>query len=106
MESGDLLGSVNRSYYAMFYAVLALFARQGTGTSKHAGAIALFSRDFVRTGVFPENLGRWMRAAFDLRLRADYREFFQVSPELAQEALAHAKEFLVAIRQEIEKSSG
>ena len=43
LDGGDLPGSVNRSYYAMFYAVLALLAREGTGTSKHTGAVGLRS---------------------------------------------------------------
>ena len=43
-----------------------------------------------------------MRAAFDLRLRADYREFFVITSDQAQEALAHATEFLAAIRRELE----
>ena len=33
--------SVNRSYYAMFYAVLALLAARKEETSRHSGAIAL-----------------------------------------------------------------
>ena len=43
--------SVNRSYYAMFYAVLALLAQGKKETSKHSGAIALFDRDFVKQSV-------------------------------------------------------
>jgi len=101
-DSGDLPGSVNRAYYAMFYAVLALLAGQGMGASKHAQVIALFSREFVKTGLFPVHLGRWLRAAFDLRLRADYRELFQVTPEHAQETLAHAVEFLAAVREQLQ----
>lgn len=101
LDGGDLPGSVNRSYYTMFYAVLALLAREGTGTSKHTGAVALFGRDFVRKGIFPERFGRWMRAAFDLRMRSDYREFFTITREQADEALAHATEFLAAVRGEL-----
>ena len=33
-------GTINRAYYAMFCAVLALLARRRLGTSKHSGAIA------------------------------------------------------------------
>ena len=44
--------SVNRAYYAMFYAVLALLAREKQETSKHSGAIALFDKDFVKQGIF------------------------------------------------------
>jgi len=46
-ESGLLLkagkscrGSVNRSYYAMFYSVLALLVESGKASSKHSGIIA------------------------------------------------------------------
>lgn len=35
-------GAVNRAYYAMFYALLALLATKQLGTSKHSGAISLF----------------------------------------------------------------
>lgn len=102
MDDGDLLGSANRAYYAMFYAVLGLLARQGMGASKHTAVLALFSREFIRKGIFPANLGRWMRAAFDLRLRADYREFFKITPEQAQEAITHARDFVAAVRKELE----
>ncbi len=90
----------------MFYAVLALLCTEGLGTSKHAGAIALFSREFVKKGKFPAHLARWLRAAFDLRLRADYRDLFHVSSEHAGQALEHAEQFVTAVRQEMEKSWG
>jgi hypothetical protein len=35
-------GAVNRAYYAMFYALLALLATKQLGTSRHSGAISLF----------------------------------------------------------------
>lgn len=43
---------VNRAYYAMFYAVLGLFNRFGTEhrTSRHSTVIAIFDREFVRSG--------------------------------------------------------
>jgi Uncharacterized conserved protein related to C-terminal domain of eukaryotic chaperone, SACSIN len=43
---------VNRSYYAMFYAVLALFIQFNTPhkTSKHSGVIGIFNKEFIHTG--------------------------------------------------------
>jgi uncharacterized protein (UPF0332 family) len=52
LDKGLIRPSVNRAYYAMFYAVLALLARGKQETSKHSGAIALFDRDFVKQGIF------------------------------------------------------
>jgi len=71
--------SVNRSYYAMFYAVLALLAQGKKETSKHSGAIALFDRDFVKQGVFKKNYSRWLHDAFDLRQRSDYASEYHAS---------------------------
>ena len=51
MDQGGSPGSViNRSYYAMFYAVLALLTTLGKGSSKHSGVIALFDQYFVKSG--------------------------------------------------------
>ncbi len=43
-----------------------------------------------------------MRAAFGLRLRADYRQVFTIRREHPREALSHATGFLAAIRKEIQ----
>ena len=64
-------GAVNRAYYAMFYALLALLATKQLGTSKHSGAISLFDREFVKTGVFPRELSRSLHLAFDQRQTYD-----------------------------------
>ena len=71
--------AVNRAYYAMFYAVLALLAAEGRGSSKHTGVIGFFDREFIKKGVFDRELSAWLHEAFDLRQRADYREMFSVS---------------------------
>jgi uncharacterized protein (UPF0332 family) len=46
--------SVNRAYYAMFYALLAVLVTRKLGTSKHSSAIELFDREFVKSGIFPK----------------------------------------------------
>lgn len=86
--------SVNRSYYAMFYAVLALLAQGKKETSKHSGAIALFDRDFVKQGVFKKNYSRWLHDAFDLRQRSDYAAEYHASREDAETTLKNAESFV------------
>jgi uncharacterized protein (UPF0332 family) len=63
--------SINRSYYAMFYSVLALLTTRREETSKHGRAIALFDKEFVKTGVCLKEFSRWLHEAFDLRQRSD-----------------------------------
>jgi uncharacterized protein (UPF0332 family) len=42
-------GAVNRAYYAIFYAALAILLTKDLGSSKHSGVLSLFDREFVKT---------------------------------------------------------
>ena len=64
---------VNRAYYAMFYAALALLEKAGKAPSKHTGVISLFDTEFVLRGVFSKALSRDFHKAFELRQISDYR---------------------------------
>jgi uncharacterized protein (UPF0332 family) len=90
--------AVNRSYYAMFYAVLALLVTKQIGTSKHQGAISVFDREFVRTGVFNRELSYWLHEAFEMRLDADYAEMVEVPEEDARRILSNAETFIVQVK--------
>ena len=97
----QLLGSahyrdaVNRGYYAMFYAGIALLASRNLGTSKHSGVISMFGRHFVKTGVFSPESGRHLRQAFELRQECDYADFVEPTLEQAEEIISHAGSFLL-----------
>ena len=56
-QNADTASIVNRAYYAMFYAALALLATIGEETSKHSGVMALFDRHFIKTGVCQRKWG-------------------------------------------------
>ena len=94
LSAGHYRDAVNRAYYAMFYAGLALLATRMLGTSKHSGVLSLFGKHFVKTGHFSPTAGRYLREAFDLRQKSDYREDFEPTREQAEEVVAHAREFL------------
>lgn len=64
---------VNRAYYAMFYAALALLQQIGKVPSKHTGVISLFDTEFVVKGIFPKELSKDFHKAFELRQMFDYR---------------------------------
>jgi len=96
--------SVNRSYYAMFYAVLALLAVKKMETPKHSGAISLFDREFVKQGVFKKDLSRWLHDAFDLRQLSDYAAQSSITSDDAQRALDHAGEFVKKVKDILKKN--
>ena len=100
LREDSLRASANRSYYGMFYAVLALLASRKEETSKHSGVIALFDRLYVRTNVFPLDFSKWLRRALDLRTRSDYGTEMTVSRGETEIQLEHASRFVAEIRKE------
>jgi uncharacterized protein (UPF0332 family) len=100
-EAEAVRETVNRAYYAMFYAVLALLAAERKETSKHKGAISLFDLEFVKTGVLTKQFSEWLHEAFDLRLDADYAPFYRPSPEDVERVLQNARDFVTAIKSRL-----
>ena len=80
-------------------------ATRQLGTSKHSGAISLFDREFVKTGLFPRELSRALHLAFDRRQKHDYGEMIPLTREIAEETSQDAKTFVVAIELHL-RSSG
>jgi uncharacterized protein (UPF0332 family) len=97
LKESALRGAVNRAYYAMFYAVLALLATKSIGTSKHSAIIAAFDREFVKTGVFGRELSRSLHLAFDRRQTHDYGEMIQIDRQITDEALVNARTFVLQV---------
>ncbi len=104
-QSGMSLRSVmNRLYYSMFYAVLALLQEKKLGTSKHSGAIALFDREYVKTGSFPKEMSRALHRAFALRQKGDYLEEAEVTINDIEEIRPIAKEFVVVVEKHLSQN--
>ena len=95
-------GTINRAYYAMFYAVLALAVLRQQVTSKHSGVLAFFDREFVKTGIFPKELSHSFHRAFESRQTNDYGEIFTVSGEEAKQTLEEARNFVSSIENYIQ----
>ena len=95
-------GAVNRAYYAMFYAVLAVLATRGLGSSKHSGAMSLFDREFVKPGDFSKELSRSLHMAFEHRQQADYGELTQLDEPAVTQVVQGADRFVQDIRNYLE----
>lgn len=95
---------VNRAYYAMLYAVLALFIRAEipVRTSRHSGVIGIFDAEFIKAGKLPRDLSRSIHRAFDDRQEYDYKDYAQVGRPEAEEMIASADKFLSQIKAFLE----
>lgn len=90
---------INRSYYAMFYAALALLQRIDKVPSKHAGVISLFDTEFVSRGLFPKDFSKDFHKAFEFRQNFDYKIMKPISLERAEESLNKANRFVKAVKE-------
>ena len=96
---------INRAYYAMFYAILALFLHRDINpkTSKHSGVISIFDREFVHAGSIDAQYSKALHKMFDARQQADYKELVTVSAEDAAGYVTLAKDFVQALKTFIGK---
>jgi uncharacterized protein (UPF0332 family) len=92
-------GVINRSYYAMFYAILALAASKDVAVSKHSHAISFFDKEFIRTGIFPKEFSRSIHYGFDQRQTSDYGEIWDIERGEAEMMLSDAKSFVEKISE-------
>ena len=101
LESGGSLRSVvNRSYYAVFYAILALFLKFEViiNTSKHSGVITVFDKEFIKTGLIDRKFSSFLHSLFDNRQEFDYREFASIERAEAEEVIVMTEEFIELVR--------
>lgn len=97
LEKGKTRGALNRVYYSMFYAVLALLASKQLSASKHSGVISIFHREFVKTGLISTDVAKFLDIAFDLRNKSDYRDFVVPEESRVRELLKESDVFIQTI---------
>ena len=68
----DYKGANNRAYYSIFHAINAVHAVSGKAYKRHKDAVANFNKDYVKTSVFPREMGRKIGQAEEIRHASDY----------------------------------
>ncbi len=61
--------AINRLYYAAYYAVTALLHSENFKTTTHNGTKAMFSEHFIKTGLFPAELGKIYSQLFNMETK-------------------------------------
>lgn len=102
MSQNSLRGVINRAYYAMFYAVMALTVLDQVSVSKHSGIIAFFDRDYVKKGVFEKKYSRILHLAFERRQVYDYGELLEIDHQIAEETISDAADFVNRIEDYVQ----
>jgi uncharacterized protein (UPF0332 family) len=94
LDAGDCAASINRAYYAIFYAANALLQIKGLARSKHSAVIAAFREHFVKAGLIEAEYSAIYGRAFSARQVSDYE--IQAVPDetIADNILDEASQFV------------
>jgi uncharacterized protein len=103
-NGGSPVSVVNRAYYAVFYATLALLVTVDTEPSKHSGVLAKFDELFVRQGIFPKEMSKIIHHAFDMRQAGDYQKSRVITEEQAVDVLSSAEDFVKTIEAKLSQN--
>jgi len=90
--------SINRLYYATFYAAIALLLQEGIDVKSHAGVRKMLGLNFVSTGKITKKSGFIYSELFDKRHKGDYNDFFDFTEDDVVGLLQPAKELLKEIK--------
>lgn len=90
--------SVNRIYYACFYAATAALLSKRMQYSKHTAIIANFDRHFIKSGLLPRDYSKTLHLAFNERQEDDYKPFAEPEPELVQNLSSQARQMVLGVR--------
>jgi uncharacterized protein (UPF0332 family) len=91
----DYKGANNRAYYSIFHAINAVHAVSGKAYKRHKDAVANFNKDYVKTSVFPREMGRKIGQAEEIRHASDYDDFYIASKEESERQISVADEFII-----------
>ena len=107
LNEGLYKDSINRSYYAAFYAVKAVLALSTVDFKRHKDVMGYFNKEYVAKGIFPREIGRKLGTLQRVREKSDYDDFYIASKEKATEqfqtaelVIDEAKEYLKKTQEE------
>ena len=87
-------GANNRAYYAVFHAINAIHGLNGVAYKRHKDAVANFNKEYVKTEIFPREIGRKIASVEEIRHASDYDDFYIATVEEVDEQIAVAEEFI------------
>ena len=91
MEFKRYKDSINRCYYAAFYAIKAVLALEGKDFKRHKDAVGYFNQMHVATGKFSRECGKRLGRLKRKREVSDYDDFYVASNEEAIEQYESAE---------------
>ena len=98
LDAGDFRATVNRAYYAVFYAASAILLTVGIERRRHSGVIGAFREHFVKSGLIEAQYSNIYGESLVIREDADYAVEIPIDRDMAKTALDQARHFVARMR--------
>ena len=93
---------VNMSYYACFYAVIALLLQNNIKTLSHDGTRTQFGLHFIKTGLIDKKFGKLYSKLFYFKQKGDYGDLYDYDGLTISPLISLVREFINVIKQFIQ----
>ena len=103
LKEGLYKDSINRSYYAAFYAVKAILALSTVDFKRHKDVMGYFNKEYVAKEIFPREIGRKRGTLQRVREKSDYDDFYIASREKAEEQFQTAELVIGEVKKYLDK---
>jgi uncharacterized protein (UPF0332 family) len=91
--------TINRLYYASYYAVMALLLNSDLNPTTHNGAKSNFTEHFIKTGKIAKEYGKIYSQLFTWRQKRDYDDLFDFSEEKVMPYFEPVSKFMALIEE-------
>ena len=102
IDAEEYRAANNRAYYA----ISAIHALDGKAYKRHKDALGSFNREYVKTEVFPREIGRKISRSEEIRHASDYDDFYIATREKSQEQIETAEELIKMVEEYCKNSMG
>jgi uncharacterized protein (UPF0332 family) len=98
-ELGSVNSSINRLYYAAFYATLALLLNSNIQVKSHRGVKQKLGEEFVLKGIISKEYAKTYSILSDYRHKGDYDDLFDFDHTVVKRLIGPVKEYIDLIEQ-------
>lgn len=102
-ERGFYNATVNRLYYACFYATQTLLLKHHIAATTHAGVKSMLGLHFISKGIISIDHGKTFNTLFEKRHSSDYEAFAYCDKALVDDLTPLAEAFIQRIKELLEE---
>lgn len=102
-KENKLLPANNRAYYSIFYAIRAVLAMEKIDFKRHKDVLAYFNKNYIKTEIFPRQIGKKVIIASKVREDSDYDENYEQNSETTFLQIETAKELIELVEEYLNK---